>query len=83
MMDSFLFFMGMTLPILLALYFGANILYEANLKMHRETSVVSKLLGFNLKHIDDRAAWVRHYRISLILFGAVVTIMIALLARHI
>jgi len=58
--------------IALLLWFHAEKLYESHRALKRDHPLLFKIIGFNKRHLDNRASWIRHFRIfiaSFVLFG--------------
>ena len=57
-------------------YFSAGIIYDFHYKLKADDNPLSKVVSFDVKYLDDKAKWVKRYRIKLFLFlGLIVSIL--------
>jgi hypothetical protein len=54
--------------ILVLMYLNAGIIYDFHYNLKKDNNPLSKIISFNLKYLDDKPLWVKHYRIKLLMF---------------
>jgi len=56
----------------LLLWFNADKIYDFHRTLKKEHPLLFKIIGYNERHLDNRPAWIKHFRIfitSFVLFA--------------
>ena len=48
-------------------WFSAEAVYESHRKTRENHPLIFRITGMNEKYLDDRAGWIRHFRIQMLL----------------